>query len=244
MTTTFDSLAEHYDAGRIGYANEIYNQLVDFGLTQKHRVLDIGCGTGLASGPLVDNDFSVVGVDPSEKMLAHAKRRYPDAQWVVGTAEKLPFDDASFDAAISAQIMHRVDRAAAMAEIVRVLKPNGLVAIWWKDLMGNDAVKQIRDESSAEMGVKVPPSGPRGGFKEFYGAPLRDHTLRVVPWRTSMPFSQVMQMERSRGTAHDQMGDKVEEYFAAFERRLRERFGAGDPYVPVSYTHYLYLAKK
>lgn len=244
MTTTFDSLAGNYDAGRIGYANEIYNHLVDFGLTPKHRIVDVGCGTGLASGPLLDNDFTVSGVDPSEPMLAHAKRRYPDAQWIVGVAEKLPFDDASFDAAISAQAIHRVDRAAAISEIRRVLKPNGLVAIWWKHLMNNDAVKLIRDESAAEIGIDVPPSGLQGGFKEFYAPPWRDHALRVVPWSTSMPFSQVVLMERSRGNVHDRMGERHDAYIAAFERRLRERFGQGDSHVPLAYMHYLYLAKK
>jgi ubiquinone/menaquinone biosynthesis C-methylase UbiE len=221
MTTTFDALAEHYDAGRIGYANEIYNHLVAFGLTPKHRILDVGCGTGLASRPLLDNTFTVVGVDPSERMLAHAKRRYPDAQWVVGTAEKLPFENASFDAVISAQIIQRVDRGAAIAEMIRVLKPNGLVAIWWKVLMNDE-----------------------GGFKEFYAAPLRNHTIRIVPWRASMPASQIVQMERSRASVHENARDRAETYFKTFERRLGERFGQGDPYVPLAFTHYLYLAKK
>lgn len=244
MTQTFDSLAEHYDAGRIGYANEVYNHLVDYGLTPKHRILDIGCGTGLASAPLLDNNFTVAGVDPSEPMLAQAKRRYPDAQWIVGTAERLPFDIASFDAVISAQVMHRVDRAAAMSEIVRVLKPGGIVAIWWKHLMNDDVVKSVRDETAAELGAEVPSSGLSGGFKEFYAAPLSDHTVRIVPWRTSMPLSQVVQMERSRANVHDRIGERVEQYIASFERRLQERFGTGDPYVPLSYLHYVYLGKK
>ncbi len=244
MTTTFDSLAENYDAGRIGYANEVFNHLVAFGLSRKHRVLDIGCGTGLASGPLIENGFTVAGVDPSEKMLVHAKRRYPDAEWVLGTAEKLPFGEASFDAAISAQIMHRVDRVAAIAEMIRVLKPNGLIAIWWKVLMSDDAVNIIRGESANEAGTEAPVSGLKGGFKEFYAAPLRDHTIRVVPWRASMPLSQVVQMERSRSSVHENAGDRAETYFNTFERRLRERFGQGDPHVPLAFTHYLYLAKK
>ena len=245
MTTTFDSLAENYDAGRIGYPNDIYNYLVGFGLTPNHRILDVGCGTGLASGPLLENNFTVVGVDPSQPMLAHAKRRYADAQWTAGTAEKLPFNDASFDAVISAQVMHRVNRAVAMQEILRVLKPNGLVGIWWKHLMNEDAVNVARIEAAQEVGVDVPRSGLQGGFKEFYAAPFRDHTVRVVPWRASMPFSQVVQIERSRANVHDRMGGgQLENYFAAFERRLRERFGEGDPYVPLAYTHFLYLAKK
>ncbi len=244
MTTTFDSLAENYDAGRIGYANEIYNFLISFGLTPKHRILDVGCGTGLASVPLLDNDFTVVGVDPSEPMLAHAKRHYPTAQWVVGTAEKLPFDDASFDAVISAQVMHRVDRVAAMREILRVLQPDGIVAIWWKHLMSDDAVNAIRNESAVEAGIDAPRSGLQGGFKEFYAAPFRDHMVRVVPWRASMPLSQVVQMERSRANVHDRMVGDAESYFAAFERRLRERFGRGNAHVPLAFTHFLYLAKK
>ncbi len=243
MTTTFDSLAENYDAGRIGYANEVYNHLVDFGLNLKHRIVDIGCGTGLASGPLIDNNFTVAGVDPSEPMLAYAKRRYPNAEWVVGTAEKLPFGDASFDAAISAQTIHRVDRAAAIAEIRRVLKPNGVVAIWWKNLMGDDAVKTIRDASAQEVGIQIPPSGLNGGFKEFYAAAWRDQTLRIIPWRASMPLSQVVEMERSRADVRDRAGNRSDMYFAAFERRLNERFGQGNPHVPVAYMHYLYLAK-
>ena len=244
MTTTFDALAEHYDAGRIGYANEIYNHLVAFGLTPKHRILDVGCGTGLASRPLLDNNFTVVGVDPSERMLAHAKRRYPDAQWVVGTAEKLPFENASFEAVISAQIIQRVDRAAAIAEMIRVLKPNGLVALWWKVLMNDDAVNTIRSESAKEVGIDVPPGGLKGGFKEFYAAPLRNHTIRIVPWRASMPASQVVQMERSRASVHENARDRAETYFKTFERRLRERIGQGDSYVPLAFTHYLYVAKK
>lgn len=244
MTKTFDSLAENYDAGRIGYAPEVYTHLVAFGLDQRRRTLDIGCGTGLASGPFIKNGFNLTGVDPSEPMLAHAKRRFPEAEWVVGTAEKLPFEDESFDAAISAQIMHRVDRVAAMHEILRVLRPNGVVGIWWKHLMSDDAVKIMRDDAANEVGIETPASGLRGGFKEFYAAPFREHSLRVVPWRAAATIDQVVQMERSRGNVHDRMGSKLEAYVAAFERRLHERFGAGDAYVPLSYTHYVYLAKK
>ncbi len=242
--TTFDPIAENYDAGRIGYANEIYNHLLEYGLNRQHRILDVGCGTGLAGGPLHDNDFTVVGVDPSEPMLAHAKRRYPRAQWVIGTAEKLPFADASFDVAISAQVIHRVDRAASVAEMRRVVKPNGFVAIWWKHLMRDAAVSMMRDEAATEVRMNIPPSGLKNGFKEFYAAPWRDHTLRVVPWRTSMPLSRVVQMERSRASVRERMGYRLNAYIAAFERRLGERFGDGDPYVPLAYTHYLYLAKK
>jgi SAM-dependent methyltransferase len=244
MTSAFDSLAQSYDAARIGYPSDIYNHMVAFGLLPSHKVLDIGCGTGLASGPLIQNGMTVTGIDPSEPMLAHAKRRFPNAEWLVGTAEQLPFGDNSFDAVIAAQVVHRLDRAATVAEMLRVLRRGGIAAVWWKHLMSDDAVKLIRDEAAREVTIEPPQMGLRGGFKEFYAAPLRDHALRVVPWRTSMPLSQVVQMERSRGNVRDRMGAQLDAYFDAFERRLHERFGGGDPYVPLSYTHYLYLAKK
>ncbi|HET9028717.1 MAG TPA: class I SAM-dependent methyltransferase [Candidatus Aquilonibacter sp.] len=244
MTTTFDSLAENYDAGRIGYAPEIYTNLVANGLNQRYRVLDVGCGTGLASAPLIGWGYPVTGIDPSEPMLAHAKRRFPTAEWVVGTAEALPFKDGSFDAVISAQTMHRVDRAAAMKEVFRVVRKGGLVGIWWKHLMSDDAVKSLRDEAASEIGIAPPPAGLTGGFKEFYATPFTTHAIRVVPWRTSMPLSQIVEMERSRGNVHDRMGEQYDAYIKIFERRLHERFGEGDPYVPLAYTHYLYIATK
>lgn len=245
MTTTFDALAANYDAARLGYSNELYDTLVSFGLKPGAKTLDIGCGTGLACGPLVDNGFSVTGVDPSQPMLERARRNFPSASFVVGTAEALPFADASFDAVLSAQSFHWFDREKAMSEAVRVLRPGGIAAIWWKHLMSDDAARIIRDACSRELGFEPIPSGLGGGFKEFYGSPLRDQTVRVLPWRTGMTLSKYVQYERSRAGVRERMGARADEYFALLESRLRERYGtAGDPFISLAYTQYLYLAKK
>ena len=55
--TSFDQLVNEYDAGRLGYANDVYNNLVAFGLLPKHAIVDIGSGTGLASAPLIENGY-------------------------------------------------------------------------------------------------------------------------------------------------------------------------------------------
>jgi len=242
MTPTFDSLANHYDRGRIGYSSDIYNTLVGYGLNPRHAILDIGCGTGLASGPLIDNDFRVTGVDPSEPMLAFAKRHYPTATWVPGTAEKLPFENASFDSAISAQVFHRLDRNAALAEMQRVLRPGGIAAIWFKSLVTGDAVKYVRESVAADFGAN-PISVQHPGFKEFYGVKWSETSLRVLPWRTSTTLMKFLEYERSRAVVREKIKD-VEGYIGALEQRLRETFGPGDPLMPLSYSQYLYLAKK
>jgi ubiquinone/menaquinone biosynthesis C-methylase UbiE len=241
--TSFDTLVDAYQAGRIGYSSELYGFLAGFGLAPRHVVLDVGCGTGLASRPLIEGDMRVTGVDPSEPMLERARARFPNATWKVGKAEKLPVDSASFDAVICAQTIHHVDRKAALAEMIRAIKPGGIVAVWWKTLVSEDPVKMLRDSVAGEMGVEPPPSGLHGGFKEFYAAPFAQHALRVVPWQTTSGLEEFLSAERSRKSIHDELGSRSDAYLRRLEERLRETFGAGNPRIPLGYVQFLYLGR-
>lgn len=239
----FDALVEAYEAGRIGYANDVYNTLVGFGLGPAKSILDIGCGTGLASAPLIDNGYRVTGIDRSERMIAAASSNYPQATWIKADAERLPLGDQSFEVAISAQSFHHFDKSAALAEIVRVLRPRGIVAIWWKNLLGDDPVKQLRDACARDLGLEPPPSAWRSGFREFYGAGFSETALRVIPWSTVTTLTRFLQYERSRKIVHELYGERTNAYLEHLELRLRETLGQGDPLVPLAYQHYLYLAK-
>lgn len=241
--TTFDSLAGFYAAGRTGYSNELYGTLASFGLSPRDRVLDVGCGTGLASGPLIENAVRVTGVDVSAPMLAKARERYPSATWVEGSAEALPFEPHAFDAAISAQAFHHVDRAKAIAELKRVVKPGGIVAVWWKVLMDQDPVAQLRARLAREMGVEPPQSGLKGGFKEFYGGDLQGPALRVIPWHMTVSLDGYVNYERSRKSVRDAFGAKSERYFDELGKRLRDLMGEDPKHFALSYVQYLYLAR-
>jgi ubiquinone/menaquinone biosynthesis C-methylase UbiE len=101
------------------------------------RIVDVGCGPGFYVAELLDEvgtEGSVVGVDVSPQMLAIAARRSkgrPNVDLREGPATKLPVDDASFDAAVSVQVLEYVDdTSAALSEIHRVLRPGGRVVIW------------------------------------------------------------------------------------------------------------------
>jgi len=68
------------------------------------RVLDVACGTGaltLAVAEVVGPHGSSVGLDPNPEMLAVAKRKHSQIEWVEGKAEALPMANASFDAVVS-----------------------------------------------------------------------------------------------------------------------------------------------
>jgi SAM-dependent methyltransferase len=102
------------------------------------RVLDIGSGPGLLASEMAAEagpGGAVHGLDPSESMLAIARRQAlpPDSAPVafsVGDACRLPFDTGSFDAAVSTQVYEYVSEiAAALAEARRVLRPGGRLLV-------------------------------------------------------------------------------------------------------------------
>jgi arsenite methyltransferase len=105
------------------------------GLEPGERVLDIGSGPGFLAAEMAEEvgpEGRVVGVDPSETMLAMARARAPGAttEFRSGDALALPFPDESFDVAVSTQVYEYVeDVATALAEARRVLRPGGRLLI-------------------------------------------------------------------------------------------------------------------
>jgi len=107
-------------------------------------VLDVACGTGIlarAAVGRVGETGSVSGVDPGAGMLAVAERLEPSVDWRPGVAESLPFDDDTFDVVASQfGFMFFPDKAAAAAEMLRVTRPGGRIAVAvWDGLEQNPA---------------------------------------------------------------------------------------------------------
>jgi ubiquinone/menaquinone biosynthesis C-methylase UbiE len=100
------------------------------------RVLDVACGTGVLSlvvAEVVMPDGAVVGLDLNPGMLDVARRKAPRIDWREASAEAIPFEDATFDAVVSQfGLMFFEDKARAIREMVRVLRPAGrlAVAVW------------------------------------------------------------------------------------------------------------------
>jgi demethylmenaquinone methyltransferase/2-methoxy-6-polyprenyl-1,4-benzoquinol methylase len=94
------------------------------------HVLDVATGTGLVAAELVRRGFRVTGLDQSPEMLAVARRRFGDAvELVEAPADSIPFQDESFDHVTFTYLLRYVDDpGATLAELVRVVRPGGLVA--------------------------------------------------------------------------------------------------------------------
>jgi len=140
----FDGWAETYDSAveassRI-YARygEVLDAVVEVArVGPGKRVLDIGTGTGNLAKRCLVRGASVVGLDPSEKMLAQARAKmggHSNADLVQADEPflRIPFPDAYFDAVVSTYAFHHVPhhlKPASVREMVRVIVPGGLWAI-------------------------------------------------------------------------------------------------------------------
>jgi SAM-dependent methyltransferase len=99
------------------------------------RLLDAGCGAGLALRLAADAGATVSGLDATGPLLGVAKGRVPDADLRVGDIDSLPFGDAAFDVVTAFNsIQYAVDPAVAVAELARACRRGGRVAIGiWGD---------------------------------------------------------------------------------------------------------------
>jgi len=133
------------------------------------RIADVGTGSGVLALEALRRwpDASITGVDPSVGMLAMAARRaaaagfavdHPRLRWLEGDAAEMPIPDASVDLVISSFVLQLVsDRAAALREMHRILRPGGVLAtITWLESGDPFPPSTAFDEAVMDLGIPEP----------------------------------------------------------------------------------------
>jgi len=129
----FESVnADDYDALRPAYAPAAVAWVAGrAGLGPGSLVVDLAAGTGQLSRGLAGLGVALVAVEPARNMRAVIARRLPGVRLLDGSAERIPLDDRGADAVVVGNAFHHFEAERAFAEIRRVLRPGGVLAIFW-----------------------------------------------------------------------------------------------------------------
>jgi ubiquinone/menaquinone biosynthesis C-methylase UbiE len=127
------------------------------------RVLDVGTGPGYVAAKAAERGAAVVGLDQAEAMLSIARRLHPKIDFVRGNVEALPLPDASFNAVVGNFIMLHLGRPEqAAAEFVRVLAPNGRLALTVWDVPERSRILGLLVDAMTAAGATPPEEMPVG----------------------------------------------------------------------------------
>ena len=186
---------------RIGFA-----LIEDLAISEGDALLDIACGPGDLARAAADRGAVVTGVDFSPSMIAIAAARYPDLRFVQGSADALPFADATFDLALcSLGLQHFADPVRAVAEAARVLRGGGTFALTlWEGTPARHM--SVFKDAVVEAGAPAPPLPP-GLPIDFYVDEGRLGALLGEAGFTDIAFSTINDLYRTKNaqTLWDEM---------------------------------------
>jgi SAM-dependent methyltransferase len=133
---SFDAWADEYDRYRPSYPDELFAFIArELELPDRPHVADLGAGTGRASLAMAALGWHVTAVEPGDAMLDQLRARASSDGLQVATAhstaEATGLDPASVDLATAAQAFHWFDKPAALAEMARIVRPGGGLALFW-----------------------------------------------------------------------------------------------------------------
>jgi ubiquinone/menaquinone biosynthesis C-methylase UbiE len=116
-----------------GYAKArppLHARIVERIAVSATSVLDVGCGAGLSTAPLLRLASRVAGIEPAVEMLHWARRVAPGAHFLSARSESLPFRGGAFDLITAAGSLNYADPAAAFPELRRVLTASGSLVVY------------------------------------------------------------------------------------------------------------------
>jgi SAM-dependent methyltransferase len=185
------------------------------------HLLDAGCGAGGASALAARRGARVNGLDPAEALLAIARLRVPDGDFLLGDLEALPYADSTFNTIIAVDVLAYVIRPeAALRELRRVCRPEGqvLIAIWGRQEECEQHAMRVvgqRRFKTIMLEAITPFVTDRGGvclvnrFRYIISVPASEE-----PWRRSAGGA-----HRDTGWNDDAHTRSLTEQFSEVERR-------------------------
>lgn len=157
-TTRFSDRVENYVKYRPSYPTQIIPFLEQsIGLEKKHRIADIGSGTGLFSELFLAGGYDVIGIEPNEAMRRASDRklsRYGGFTSRAHRAEQTGLRSRSVELITVAQAFHWMEPHSTKKEFARILKPGGHIVLAWNIRLKNSpfmmAYHKLKEEFAME----------------------------------------------------------------------------------------------
>lgn len=151
LRATFNRDALLYDEARPGYPEELFDDIVSLsGMPAGGRILEFGCGTGIATVPFARRGYRILCVELGEHLAAVARKNlasYPDARVYVGAFEDWPVEEGAFDLAFAATAFHWIDPEIGFRKFAQALKPGGSLALFRHEHVHNDKNQGFFEEA-------------------------------------------------------------------------------------------------
>lgn len=144
---SFNAAADIYHRGRPPYPQAVFDLLTErCGLEADARVLEIGAGNGLATGPLLATGAHVVAVEPGKELAAILAAAHPNDGLQVTIADFETADlSGGFDLAVAATSLHWLDPDTAIRKLGDLVEPGGWLAAWWTEFGDSGRPSRFRD---------------------------------------------------------------------------------------------------
>jgi SAM-dependent methyltransferase len=185
----FETGSDVYERARPGYPTEAVDHLAaTIGLAPGRRLVDLAAGTGKLTRQMHPYGVACIALEPSPSMREVFAQVVPGVPVVGATAERIPLATATVDAVVVAQAFHWFDAPVALAEVARILRPGGWLALIWNerdetDPMVDELVRISKWDTSAPYPVGM----------DFGPVVDRSGTFGPVE-RTKFPFVQRMEL--------------------------------------------------
>ena len=251
----FDAWATDYERYRPGYPDALFDLISErLGLPAAPRAVDLGAGTGKVARSGAARGWEVTAVEPGEAMLDVLRDRAAaegaTVRSVRARAEDTGLPSATFDVALAGEAYHWFNARAALAEMGRIVRPLGGIALFWSVV--DDSFAPIADERTltAEHGIAGPDTLARPGPRPETGDSIRaagsfgEPAFVQLPYVRHMTGAQYLGLVRTKSHLRTAPPDIQERFSGAFEAMLASHGVGPAARVDVPYVVDCWIARR